>query len=317
MIGLDRVHAGVLQCVSLDLLGQANATSLLRQVNQHSVFFAGDHLQSKIQLVAAIATQRAQQVTGKATGVHANQRSLVLFTRFTHHQSDRFLSFVFYIVGHDFELTVLGGQRCGGSLCDKFFAGASELDELFNRDDAQIVFFSDFEQFVPGRPVALLVQNFAKDSGRSQSGHTSQIDGRFGVTSTSQHATLFGHQHVNVSGTLEVIGFAVGVGDRSNAECSFFCRDTGPCRNVIEWSQKGGAVIAGVAFDQWRDLQTGGGVRQNRHAEVTATAENQVDRLWSRQFGGGNKVALVLAIFVVQNNHDFATPDRFNGVGDR
>ena len=73
-VGLDRVEALVLQVVGLDLLDQADAAAFLRQIDQHAGPFLADHLHGQVELVAAIAAQRGQQVAGEAGRVQPHQR---------------------------------------------------------------------------------------------------------------------------------------------------------------------------------------------------------------------------------------------------
>ena len=73
-VGLDRVEALVLQVVGLDLFDQPDAAAFLRQIDQHAGPFAADHLQGHVELVAAVAAERRQQVAGEAGRVQPHQR---------------------------------------------------------------------------------------------------------------------------------------------------------------------------------------------------------------------------------------------------
>ena len=65
-VRFDGVEALVLQRVGFDLFGDADAPPLLRQVNEHASAFALDHIERHVQLVAAIAAERFEQIAGKA-----------------------------------------------------------------------------------------------------------------------------------------------------------------------------------------------------------------------------------------------------------
>ena len=89
-IGLDRVHALILQVVGLDLLDQSDAAAFLGQIDQHAGPFLTDHLHGQLELVAAVTTQRRQQVAGEAGRMQPHQR-LRPVGRVAQHDGDRLL----------------------------------------------------------------------------------------------------------------------------------------------------------------------------------------------------------------------------------
>ena len=75
-VGLDGVEPLVLEVVGPDLLDQADAPPLLRQVDQGADPLVADHRQGHVELVAAVAAQRVEQVAGEARRVEPDQRGL-------------------------------------------------------------------------------------------------------------------------------------------------------------------------------------------------------------------------------------------------
>ena len=75
-VGLDGVEPLVLEVVGADLLDQADAAALLGQVDQGADALVADHLQGHVELVAAVAPERVEQVAGEARGVQPDQRGL-------------------------------------------------------------------------------------------------------------------------------------------------------------------------------------------------------------------------------------------------
>ena len=73
-VGLDRIQPLVLQFVSLQLGHQADAAALLLLIDQNARALLGDHRQRHFQLCAAVAAQRAENVSGQALGMDAEQR---------------------------------------------------------------------------------------------------------------------------------------------------------------------------------------------------------------------------------------------------
>ena len=88
LVGFDRVEAGVLQFVGLQLGHQADAASFLLLVDQDAGAFVADHRQRKFELLAAIAAQGMEDVAGQALGMDAHQRRRGLHV--AHHQSNGF-----------------------------------------------------------------------------------------------------------------------------------------------------------------------------------------------------------------------------------
>ena len=60
----------------MNLRGQADAASFLAHVNQHAAAFFGDLPQRGVQLIAAIAAARTEDVAGETFAVHAHEGRL-------------------------------------------------------------------------------------------------------------------------------------------------------------------------------------------------------------------------------------------------
>mmetsp|Transcript_22474 Transcript_22474/g.64618 ORF Transcript_22474/g.64618 Transcript_22474/m.64618 type:complete len:363 (-) Transcript_22474:750-1838(-) len=70
-VGVDRVHSHILKGVGSDLIGQADATPLLLQVNDGTPMLS-DVVQRHFQLLLAIASLAPEHLTGEALIVNAN-----------------------------------------------------------------------------------------------------------------------------------------------------------------------------------------------------------------------------------------------------
>ena len=73
-VGLDGVEPLVLEGVGPELLDQADPAALLGQVDQGADPLVADHLEGQVELVAAVAAERVEQVAGEAGRVHPDQR---------------------------------------------------------------------------------------------------------------------------------------------------------------------------------------------------------------------------------------------------
>ena len=86
LVGLDGVGAAVLQAIGAQLVHQADAAALLRQVEQQSGPRLGDGVDRAAQLIAAVAPQAAQEVAGKAFGMQPGQHGAILVGLADHHR---------------------------------------------------------------------------------------------------------------------------------------------------------------------------------------------------------------------------------------
>ena len=73
-VRVDGVEPAVLQRVRADLVVQADAATLVTQVEDDAALLARDRLERRLQLLAAVAAQRAEHVAGQTLGVQANER---------------------------------------------------------------------------------------------------------------------------------------------------------------------------------------------------------------------------------------------------
>ena len=248
--------------------------------------------------------------------MHANQWGLLSVCRISHHDRNGFLRFVFDAVSDHFEFAVLRRQFCICDLRNKFLADPTMRNQVFDRDDLQVLFVGDFEQLVASGSTSLVVQDFAKHAGWLQPRHASKIDGCFSVTRTTKDATFFCHQQVHVAGPLEVVRFARWISNGFDAQCPLFSRDPGSRRHMIQRSQERRLIIGVVVLNQWRELQSPCCFREDRHAEITTSAHHQINCLWRRQFRGADVVSFVFTMLVVENDDDFASSDRFDSFGN-
>ena len=75
-VRLDRVEPLLLQLVGAQLVEQPDAAPLLAEVEQHAPALGLDHRQRRLELLAAVAAQRVEDIAGEALGVHAHEHVL-------------------------------------------------------------------------------------------------------------------------------------------------------------------------------------------------------------------------------------------------
>ena len=100
----------LLQLVRLQLVEQADAAALLRHVEQDAALLGRDQRQRELELLAAVAAQRVEDVAGEALGVHAHEHVLGAVDVAVHERDVR-LAGERLAEGDRGELAVRGRQR--------------------------------------------------------------------------------------------------------------------------------------------------------------------------------------------------------------
>jgi hypothetical protein len=100
-IGIYRIVPLVLKDVGPQLVGESNTPPLLPHVDDHAQAYLADHLHRAIELFAAIAALRTENVTGKTLTVDPDQ--YVILTRHVAHHEGKVL-FVVNRVGIETQL---------------------------------------------------------------------------------------------------------------------------------------------------------------------------------------------------------------------
>ena len=240
------------------------------------------------------------------------------FRRIADDEHERLLRFVFNAVGDDRAGTVLRGQLRFCLTVDQLLAHAAIRNELFDRDDRQLVLPGQRVQLLAVRTIARFIQDFAQRTGRQQARHAREVDGRFGMASAAKHAALFSDERKQVSGPMEVDRLARWIANRLDRNGSFGGRYAGASRAVIDGHGIRGAEGGRVGLDHQMQAEPLAGLGQDRHAELSAALrDHEVDRFRCRQLGGADEVALVFAVFSVDDNNDPPLANSFYGLFNR
>ena len=137
-VGVDRVHALLLELVRLELVQEPDAAPLLRHVQEHAARLGGDAPQGGVELVAAVAAQRVEDVAGQALGVDADEH-VVGAVDVAVHERDVVLARQLLAEGDRLELAVLGRQPHRDLALDELLVAAPVLDEVGDADELQLV----------------------------------------------------------------------------------------------------------------------------------------------------------------------------------
>ena len=204
------------------------------------------------------------------------------------------------------------GKFASADAIDQLFALAAILDELLDRDDLQVVPPRQLVKLVGGRALPAVGQDFAEHAGGQQASHAGQIDGRFGVSGAAQHAAFLGHQRKHVAGPKEVVRLALRVDQRQDRGRPLGGGDARADRAMIdrhgEVRPQRGRIVPhhGVKIEPLADL------RQDRHAELPAAVEHEIDDFGRDLLGRTDEVAFVFAVFGVDDDDDLAATNRLD-----
>ena len=164
-VGFDRVHALFLQLICVNLVHQSDTAPFLIKVEHHAFTFLLDEAHSLVQLFAAIASHRPEDIACHARRVDADEHRLVC-VQFAFDQYHMFRPVAFLAERNDAETSVLGWQVGLDPLLYERFCSEAVGNQVAYGDDLDAEFFRDFDQLRHARHRSVFVQDFDQRSGR-------------------------------------------------------------------------------------------------------------------------------------------------------
>ena len=167
-----------------------------------------------------------------------------------------------------------------------------------------------------GHPCLVLVDHLTEDAGRGHPRRPGQVDRRFGVTGPLEHATGPIAEREDVAGPVEIRRADMRVDERLDGGGPVSGGDAGrgPVA-VVDADGEGGALHLGIGGDHEGKVELlhplGG---EGNADESRGMGQKEGDLLRGGGVGRHDQVALVLAVLVVDHDHDLAPSDRRNGV---
>ena len=188
------------------------------------------------------------------------------------------------------------------------------MNQVFNGANFQAVLLRKLFQVGAPRHAAILVHNFHNHRGGFQPRQARQIATCLGVAGAGEHATGLGHQRKNVAGLHNVARLRTG-GYRGlhGAGAILGGNAGGDAFGGFNRHSKVGAVRGIVVVHHTAQVQLLAALACERQANQAArVGGHEVDILGPHQAGGHHQVALVLAVFVVQQNDHAAIGNVLN-----
>ena len=309
-VRVDGVEPLLLEAVGAQLVQEPDPAALLRQVQQHPRPLALDHRERRLELLAAVAAQRVEDVAGEALGVDADQ-DVVHVPHLSLDHREVVLVVDERPVADGRELAERGRELRGDHALDQPLGPPPVGDEVGDGDHRQAVLLAVRHQVRNAGHRAVLVHDLADHAGRDQARESGQVDRGLGLASTLQDAAVLRLQREDVPRLDEVIGAGVGI-DRDLDRAS-----------AVGRRDPRGHAVAGLDRDRERGVERGLVLRrhqvepelvaplarQRQADQAAAVLGHEVDRLRGRELGGHREVALVLAVLVVADDDHPAPAD--------
>ena len=155
---------------------------------------------------------------------------------------------------------------------------------------------------------AVFVKDFNQTGSRMQAGHAGQVDGCLSMPCAGQHAAVLRIKRIDMAGTAESLRGTLGVGQRLDGFGTVMTAYAGGTAfKFVNGYRKRGAQHAGIVLNlmfQFQHPTAFVGNRRTQHA--TSVFQHEVHFFRRNEFGGRNQVAFVLAVLVVNYNHELS-----------
>ena len=215
------------------------------------------------------------------------------------------------VVGGDVERSVLGRQSRRGDPLHQPVVAHPVLDQVGDRDHQQVVAAREAFQLRDARHRPVLVHDFADDAGRVEAGEAREVDGGLGLTGPDQHAAVARPEGRDMPRLRQIGGLRRGIDGDANRGGAVGRRDArGGHLPGVDGDGERRLETRGVLADDHRDLQLIQPIPGHRQADqAPSVARHEVDGVGCHLLGGNRQIALVLAIFVVDDDDDPAVAE--------
>jgi len=180
------------------------------------------------------------------------------------------------------------------------------------------MFLTKFDELRHAGHGAVFAHDFADDAGGSEARDAREVDAGFGLSSTNQDAAVTRAKRKDVAGASEILRTRFRIDSSEDGDGTVARADTGGDADArVNCFGERSAVNAGVDRRHEREAKLVAAVFRERHAdEAAAELGHEVDGVGRDFFGGHGEVALVLAVFVVNEDDHAAVADFFDGFFD-
>jgi len=218
------------------------------------------------------------------------------------------------------EMAEFARQVGGSDALDQDLMAPAVFNHRLDGDDAQAELPGQLEEDGQARHGAVFIHDLAEYAGRIGCGRLRKIHHRLGVAGAAQDTAADCSDRKDVAGLGKVDRLAGRIDEGTDGGSAVGRGDPGrhPAVAVIDRDGKGGPQQCGVVAHHEIDVQLFQPLRRHRNADQTAAVfGHEIDRFGRHLFGEHDKIALVLAIFVIHDDNDLALPEILDGLRDR
>ena len=195
-----------------------------------------------------------------------------------------------------------------GHAAHQRFIAAAVLNQIGNRADLQPVLRGEKLQIGQPRHRAVGIHDFANHGSGRAAGHARQIAPGLGVPGAHQHAALHGLNGKHMPRLHQVLRPGLPRHRRFDGARAISRRNAGGhALGRLDGSGKGRAITRAVVLAHGRQAQLLAALLRERQANQPARVRgHEVDGLRRHEIGRQHQIALVLAVFLVHQNHHAA-----------
>ena len=188
-------------------------------------------------------------------------------------------------------------------------------DQVRDRDDRDVVRRREALEVRHPRHGAVVVEDLADDGRRIATGQAAQVDRPFGLPGTHEDASTARAQREDVPGADEVLRSRAGRDGGLHRPRAVRCRDARrDAFTRLDRHREGRAELRRVLLNHHGKLQLIQPLLCEREADESAAVHgHEVDRFGRDLVRGEDEVALVLAVFVIDEDDHPASADGIDG----
>ncbi len=302
-IRIDRIVSVFLQFVGPDLVHQSNAASLLVHIQNNPLTFFLDLLHSHVELFAAVATVRAENIASRTRRMNTDQDRLTLFP-FTLNQRHMLQTIVDLSERDKAEIAIFSRHLHLFATFNSTFATQAVGNKVAYGDNLDTELFSHLQQVRHTRHSTVLIHNFNEAGRRVQSSKAGQINSSLSMSGTGQDTLVLRIERMDVSGTAKSGRCRSRIGQSLYSSGTVVRRNTGRTAfQFIDSNSKWSTQNRSVIFHLPRYIQFLTTLNSNRGTEdTTSELKHEVNLLFVDGFGSGNEVTLILTVLIINNN---------------
>ena len=263
-----------------------------------------------------MAARRPQQIQRRQGFVHPHA-GLLLRRRLAHHQGQMRLPHGPVAVDDQVQLAHHGLHALLADTLDHAFVGTAVGNQVGDGADLQAMPFGKADQVGKTRHRAVFLHDLADDGRRGQAGERPQVAPRFRMAGPGQHATGTRHHRKDVPRLHDVGRFGIGCHGGLDGLCPVGGRDAGGHPfGRLDGHGEVGAHLRAVDRCHQRQAQAPAAFLGQRQADQPpGVGGHEVDGLGRDEIGRQQQVALVLAVFVIDEDDHLAGPKISQNLG--